>query len=196
MSPESNHTLEPSFWVERHADYLFNYAIIRVNDSDLATDLVQDTFLSALLAKDRFRGNSTERTWLTSILKRKIIDVYRKNLGSRTQSLDDYGSQVTDTDFYRQEDPFRGHWKPGKGPQSSSLTPQGMLERKELMEGIRDCISSLPSALSSVFVMKMIDEATTEDICKELEISPSNLWVMLHRARLKLRKCLENKWFE
>lgn len=188
--------LEPQHWVERYGDYLFNFAIVRVNDREKAEDLVQETFLAGLKAMENFQGKSTERTWLISILKRKVIDTYRKQYASKETFMGEYEREISDGDFYRGENPFRGHWLEGKGPHSNSLMPEGDIEQKELMDIIQKCISGLPPNLASAFVMKMIDEAESEDICKELEISPSNLWVMLHRARLKMRKCVESKWIE
>lgn len=194
MSEEGTHILDPQQWVKRYGDYLFNYAIVRINNTEKAEDLVQETFLSALKAKDGFEGRSSERTWLISILKRKIIDTYRKQVASRESSMTDYGQNISDRDFYRSEEPFKGHWMEGRGPHSHSLLPEGEIEQEELMAVIRTCISKLPSNLAAVFIMKMIDEAESEEVCQELGITPSNLWVMLHRARLKMRQCIESNW--
>ena len=190
------HMLEPQHWVERYGDYLFNFALLRVNDREKAEDLVQETFLAGLKGKDRFMGKSSERTWLTSILKRKVIDVYRKQYSSKESSLDAYERDVSDGDFYRSEDPFRGHWLDGKGPNSYSLLPEGEMEQQELARFIQLCIEGLPPQLASAFIMKMIDEEDSDTICKELGITPSNLWVMMHRARLRMRECLESKWLK
>ncbi len=194
MADEVKHTIEPQFWVDRYGDYLYNYAIVRVNDAEKAGDLVQDTFLAGLKAKDNFQGRSAERTWLISILKRKIIDTYRRNATSRESSINEYQEDISDGDFYRGDDPFKGHWLEGKGPNSHSLMPEGELEQDELRQIIERCISLLPPKLASVFIMKLIDEAGSDEVCKELGITPSNLWVILHRARLKMRECVESKW--
>jgi RNA polymerase sigma-70 factor (TIGR02943 family) len=194
MSDRGKHSLNPQNWVEEHGDYLFNFTIVRVNDREKAEDLVQETFLAGLKAKDNFQGKSSERTWLISILKRKIIDTYRKQYSSKVSSMADYEQDITDGDFYRTEDPFKGHWLEGKGPHSNSLLPEGEMEQEELREIISLCIKNLPPNLSAAFVMKMIDEADSDEICKELGITSSNLWVILHRARLKMRSCVENKW--
>ncbi|MEA3461102.1 MAG: sigma-70 family RNA polymerase sigma factor [Bacteroidota bacterium] len=194
MSEANKHKLDPQKWVERYGDYLFNYAVVRVNDSGKAEDLVQETFLAALKARDRYRGDSTERTWLISILKRKIIDTYRKKYSSRESAFGEHEGSVFDGDFYRSEEPFRGHWLEGKGPNSHSFLPEGELEQEELMKFIKLCIENLQPQLAAAFIMRMIDEEDSDTICKELGITPSNLWVMLHRARLKMRDCLEKKW--
>ena len=194
MPSERKHLLEPHRWVERYGDYLFNYAIVRVNDREIAEDLVQETFLAGLKSRDGFRGDSSERTWLTSILKRKIVDSYRKKYTSKESSFGEFEQTFFDGDFYKSEDPVKGHWLEGKGPNSNSLLPEGELERTELMKYIRLCIGNLKPQLASAFIMKMIDEEDSDTICKELGITPSNLWVILHRARLKMRDCLEKKW--
>jgi RNA polymerase sigma-70 factor (ECF subfamily) len=194
MSDTSEHKLDPQQWVERYGDYLFNYAVVRVNDTGKAEDLVQETFLAALKARDRFRGDSSERTWLTSILKRKIIDTYRKKYSSKEIAFGEHEETVFDGDFYRSEEPFKGHWLEGRGPNSHSFLPDGELEQQELMKFINLCIDNLQPQLAAAFVMRMIDEEDSETICKELGITPSNLWVMLHRARLRMRECLERKW--
>ena len=157
MSEDVKHILDPHKWVERYGDYLFNYAVVRVNDTEKAEDLVQETFLSALKAKENFQGKSTERTWLISILKRKVIDTYRKQYSSKESSMADYEHDISDEDFYRGERPFKGQWLVGKGPHSHSLMPEGEIEKEELAEIIQVCISKLPPNLASAFVMKMIE---------------------------------------
>lgn len=194
MTDEKKHSLEPQLWVENYGDYLYNYAIVRVNDDEKASDLVQETFLAGLKARDNFQGKSSERTWLISILKRKIIDTYRKNASSRESSMSEYQEDISDGDYYRSEEPFKGKWLEGRGPHSHSIMPEGALEQEELRSILELCISLLPPNLASVFIMKLIDEVESEEVCKELEISSSNLWVMLHRARIKMRECIESKW--
>jgi RNA polymerase sigma-70 factor (ECF subfamily) len=108
--------------------------------------------------------------------------------------MSSFEQAISDEDFYWQEAPFRGHWQEGKGPHTHSLLPDGEIEQEELMRIIRLCISLLPPNLAAAFTMKMVDEETSDEICKELGITPSNLWVMLHRARLKMRSCMESKW--
>ncbi len=192
MEKPGSHKLDPGKWVENHADYLYNYAVVRLSDAEIAEDVVQETFLSALKGQKNFRGDSSERTWLISILKRKIIDIYRKKSTAKETRM--FENNISDENFYQADGPFKGHWKEGKGPHSHSLLPEGELENAELREIIEKCISLLPGNLASVFIMKMIDEASSEEICKELEITPSNVWVMMHRARLKLRNCIESNW--
>ena len=191
---ENEHTLDPGSWTEKYGDYLFHYAMVRLSDEQLASDLVQDTFLAALKSKERFKGASTEKTWLTSILKRKIIDVYRKKSRTREATASEFGDTITDEELFRTEAPFRGHWREERGPHSHSLMPEGEIENEELRAIIEQCIALLPPGLAAAFVMKMVDEADSGEVCKELGITASNLWVMLHRARLRMRDCIETKW--
>ena len=182
--------------MDNYADYLYSYAVVRLSDAELAADVVQETFLSALKAREGFQGNSSEKTWLTAILKRKIIDIYRKRASSRESSYEDHAHNITDENFSRGEAPYQGYWKDDRAPNSHSLLPDGELENEELRRILEMCITHLPKNLADVFILKMIDEAKTEEICKELDITPSNLWVLMHRARLKLRGCLEENWME
>jgi len=194
LAKGKSHKLDPGRWVDQYADYLFNYAVVRLSDPEKAADVVQETFLSALKGQHTFRGNSTEKTWLTSILKRKIIDIYRKNSSNRESNLQDITDSFEDNDYFDYYGIKKGHWKEEKMPHSNSLMPEGEVENNELREILEKCIAALPENLAAVFVMKMIDDATSEEICKELDITPSNVWVMMHRARLKLRGCIESNW--
>lgn len=196
MPDKKEHKLDPNKWVEKYGDYMYSYALGRVSDPGKAEDLVQETFLAALKAQDGFRGGSSERTWLTSILKRKIIDSYRKKYASKERAFGEHEETVFDGDFYRSEDPFRGHWLEDMGPNTHSFLPEGELEQEELIKVINFCIEHLPPQLAAAFSMRMIDEEDSETICKELGITTSNLWVMLHRARLKMRDCLEKSWLQ
>lgn len=179
--------LSPDLWIDNYADYLYNYAITRINDSDLAKDLVQETFFAGLKSAKNFEGKSTERTWLISILKRKVIDHYRK-INSKK------GQAEVRMSFYDSGD-NEGDWIEERVPQSWKNDTERGIENEELKSQIDICIDNLPEKYAVVFRMKTILEIETEDICKELEITSSNLWVMIHRARTQLRGCMEQNWF-
>lgn len=181
-------TLQTDKWIDNYADYLFNYAVSRVNDYDIAKDLVQDTFLAGVKSAASFEGKSTERTWLISILKRKIIDYYRK-INSKK------GQAEVRMSFY-EDGENEGNWIEERVPQAWGEATDKSIEDEELRNQIEDCIEALPEKYAMVFRMKTIQEMDTEEICKELEITSSNLWVMIHRARTQLRKCLEDNWFK
>ncbi|QMU63456.1 MAG: sigma-70 family RNA polymerase sigma factor [Flavobacteriaceae bacterium] len=180
--------LSPDKWVDNYADYLFNYATVRINNPDLAKDLVQDTFFAGLKSAKNFQGKSTERTWLISILKRKIIDYYRK-INSKKGQTEIKGS------FYDNGE-NEGNWIEERVPQSWGNDAEKSIESEELQKVIDYCISKLPEKYAMVFKLKTIQEFETEEICKELDITPSNLWVIIHRARTQLRDCIENNWFK
>lgn len=188
---------DPSLWTEKYGDYLFSYAMSRVFQRELSEDLVQETFLSALKSKEKFKGESKEKTWLTSILKNKIIDHYRKAGTSREKMIIDKNWEVGGENLpFQQEGPFKGHWKKDAAPGKSGFNIEEMIERDEFQKILELCISFLPQKWAAAFTLKIIEECESEEICKELEITSSNLWVLLHRARLKIRQCLEKKWME
>lgn len=179
--------LNPDKWIDKYADYLFNYAVVRVNNSDIAKDLVQDTFFAALKSAKNFQGKSTERTWLVSILKRKVIDYYRK-INSKK------GKAEVRMNFY-DDGENEGSWIEERVPQTWDNESEKLIENQELKTQLDICIDNLPEKYALVFRMKTIQEFETEEICKELEITASNLWVIIHRARTQLRKCMEDNWF-
>ncbi|MCL7762033.1 sigma-70 family RNA polymerase sigma factor [Polaribacter sp. Z014] len=174
-------------WIDNYADYMYNYAVVRVNNGDLAKDLVQDTFFAGLKSAKNFQGKSTERTWLISILKRKIIDHYRK-INSKK------GQAEVRMNFY-DDGENEGNWIEERVPQSWDNQSEKTIENEELKSQLESCIDALPEKYAMVFRMKTIQEFETEEICKELDITASNLWVIIHRARTQLRKCMEDNWF-
>lgn len=183
----TDHHLHPETWVDRYADYLFNYAVTRVSDAEIAKDLVQETFFAGLKSATNYKGTAAERTWLIAILKRKVIDYYRKinsNKGKAEVRMG-YSSQM-DAD---------GDWLEEQVADPLSILENDDIENEELGLAIQECISKLPKKQSLVFTLKTIQGMDTEDICKELDINPSNLWVMIHRARTALMDCLNKNWF-
>ena len=181
------HQLHPENWVDQYADYLFNFAVSRVSDAELAKDLVQETFFAGLKSAKNYKGTAAERTWLIAILKRKVIDHYRKinSKKGKAEVRMNYSSQ-NDTD---------GDWLEEQVADPLSILENDEIENEELGLAIQECISKLPKKQSLVFTMKTIQGMNTEDICKELGINPSNLWVMIHRSRTALMNCLNQNWF-
>jgi RNA polymerase sigma-70 factor (TIGR02943 family) len=184
--------LQPENWVNEHSDYLYSYTILRIFSKEDALDLIQDTFLSALKAKDSFKGESTERTWLTAILKRKIIDYYRKKAGQK-ESFTINTNEAEDNAF-EQTESGQGHWKKERAPKDWAFE-SNTLETDEFQAIFTNCLSLLPPAWAATFTLRSMEDYTTEEICKELNISSSNLWTTIHRAKLQLRECMEIKWF-
>lgn len=181
------HTLNPEKWVDLHADYLFNFTISRINNHDLAKDLVQDTFFAGLKAMDNFQGKASERTWLISILKRKVIDYYRKINSAK-------GKAEVKMNFYSVGD-REGEWIEERVPSDWGNNVEKRIENEELNTVLKKCIGDLPDKYEMVFRMKTIQQFDTDQVCKELNITSSNLWVIIHRARTQLRKCMEENWF-
>ena len=178
-------TANTNEWVELYADYLFNYAVVRVNDSELAKDLVQDTFVAGIKGIDNFEGKSAVRTWLISILKRKIIDFWRQK---ETRKTDVFSS------FFNEGKMFSS-WKSDHQPKGRLSEIDIEIENTELKSAILECVDKLPEKYKAVFIDKLIQEKDSEEVCKDNEISPSNFWVIMHRAKLQMRACLENTWF-
>ena len=179
---------EPHFWVDRYADQLYSYAFARLDHEEQARDLVQETFLAALEKVGEFRGKSSERTWLTAILKYKIIDIYRKrNSGLHSRMTD----EEPEVEFFERGN---GHWKEEYCPVPLRAEGVDLLANKELAAILKKCLQRLPALWLSVFTMKHMDDAATETICKELKVTPSNFWVIIHRAKLNLRACIQKSW--
>ena len=183
----ANSISDPETWVDRYGDYLYTYANRRTQDETVAEDLVQETFLAALGARAKFQGRSSEKTWLTSILKHKIMDHYRKQY--REVPHDDIEMKADELDDLFDE---KGHWK--VGPAKWVANPQIHYEQKKFMEALGHCLKTPPKRLSEAFTLRELDGMSTKEICKVLNVSETNLWVMLHRARLYIRKCLEQSW--
>lgn len=183
----SEHLLTPNKWIDHYADYLFNYTISRVNDKETAQDLVQETFLAGLKSMKNFKGEASERTWLISILKRKIIDHYRKINSKKGKA------EVRMT--YNNNMETEGDWLEEQVADPFDKTAEDTIENKELGNAIHNCLSKLPEKQATVFRMKTIEGYETEVICNELNITASNLWVIIHRARTAMAACLEDNWF-
>ncbi len=192
--PKGTGDSSPERWVDEYGDVLFRFALARLRDTSRAEDLVQETFLAALKGRQRFEGRSAEQSWLIGILKHKILDHYRK-AGRETA--------FTDLEFYAEEEgkpfipdgPFEGGWIHEIGP-SEWDAPGASLDKDAFWKTFQDCNGKLPHKVAAVFTLREVDGVESKEICSLLNISESNLWVMLHRARMALRRCLETNWFE
>ncbi|MBO9732182.1 MAG: sigma-70 family RNA polymerase sigma factor [Chitinophaga sp.] len=182
-------TCNPDEWVKLYADDLYKFAVIRVSDSELAQDLVQDTFLSALQAAVQFRGESSEKTWLMAILKHKIIDHFRA-AGKATVTV-----SIHDSDPHHLFFNEKGHWNKEMAPKAWISDINSKQEQTDFYSMLRACMNKLNEIGKKVFNLKYLEEKESTDICKELSITTSNYWVIVHRAKLQLRSCLEKNWF-
>lgn len=180
---------DPLTWLDQHGDALYRYAMLRVREPAAAEDLVQDTLLAALRAKDRFAGQAAERTWLIAILKNKIIDHFRRRAREVPLPEGDDPDEAIEAMFNAADE---NHWT--KMP-STWANPQAALEQAEFWRIFQDCLAGLPARQARVFALAELEGLATDELCKVLEAGSSNVWVMLHRARLRLRECLEQRWF-
>jgi RNA polymerase sigma-70 factor (ECF subfamily) len=183
--------LSPNEWVRQHSDYLYNYAYKRINDPELARDLVQETFLAALERLDKFEGRSSERTWLTAILRNKVIDIYRRRSSGFGQSTESIEAFYEEREFF---EPDTGHWKQAQEPEIFGIENPDHLVSEEFQEILKACLQRLPALWLAVFTMKHLDEQEAKTICSELEVTPANYWVIIHRAKVNLRACLQKNW--
>lgn len=187
-APDSMTALsDPNDWVERHGSLLFGFALTRVRDREVAEDLVQETLLAALRSRDNFQGRSSESTWMVGILKNKIMDHFRK-----TSREVDHPLPFENEQLYETTGEWAGHWKEGLTP--IHVSPETETETRELRAKLDSCIQELPERIACIFTLRELDHAKTEDLCKEFSISPTNLGVILYRARAQLRRCLEKYW--
>ena len=189
MSDSERGTLD----LAAHRDYLYRFAVNRLRDEARAEDVVQETLLAAMENQAPFSGRAQLRTWLTGILKHKIIDVFRRQ-GREAPLGDDAAAMDSDErfaeDYFNPDD--RDHWR--SFPQNWG-DPEGALEQTRFWEVFDACSKQMPPQLARVFVMREVMGLETDEICKELSITANNCWVMLYRARMSLRQCLETRWF-
>lgn len=176
-------SLDPETLVNEHGDYLLSFAMSKVREQELAKDLVQDTFLSALSKLDTFEARSSIRTWLTSILNRKIIDHWRK---AETRYTDPASSYFDQNDKHK-------HWILEKAQGASLKNIEETIESAETIQQLNECLDALPDKWRAIISSKYLEEKESDTICKDLDVTSSNLWVIIHRAKLVLRDCLKAK---
>ena len=175
--------------LERHRPHLVRFALMQLRDAAAAEDAVQETLLAAIQGAERFGGQSTVRTWLIGILKHKIIDHHRR--ASREQPLREDDSELA-TDDLDAVFSANGHF--AEMP-SDWGNPQQALEQRRFHDALERCMQGLPKNSARVFLLREVHGMPTEEICKELAITATNCWVLLYRARMSLRACLEVGWF-
>ena len=176
--------INPEKLVTEHSDYLLSFAMSKLQNPELSKDLVQDTFISALVKMDTFEHRSSVRTWLTSILNRKIIDHWRK---AETRYTDPVSH------FFAQDGDQKGHWLENTKNQATTETIHDYMEREESIRELGECIDTLPDRWKGIVSSKYFEEKESEEICKDYGVTSSNLWVIIHRAKLVLRDCLQTK---
>jgi len=175
-----------SDWVDAHANYLFNFAIGQVRDAHIAEDLVQDTFLAAVKAQNSFGGKSSARTWLVGILRHKICDYLRKTCRERAVRRDP--TPMSDEESWEESALWLHHVA------AETQLPSRRIELDEFRTNLELALGKLPPRVAQVFQLYQIEERPNREVCEQLNISESNLWVMLHRARKQLRQQLGGWW--
>lgn len=178
----------PDAWLDAHGDALYRYALSRVRDGASAEDLVQETLLAALTAQRDFRADAAERTWLIGILRHKLADHHRKRCREQPLAPDAEGDAVVDACFAAD-----GHWR--RAPGQWAVDAAALHDQQEFWQVFRRCRAALPERQAAVFTLRLLDDVDAETVCQDLGLSATNLWVLLHRARLRLRACLEQHWF-
>jgi len=178
---------DPAAWVDLYGDFLFNFAMGQIRNTSEAEDLVQETFLAAMKSRDRFAGQCSERTWLVSILRHKICDHLRAksrhpqvNLATRDEDSD--VDDVNDSLVWLHESA------------AECVGPDRRMDLQDFRSALELALGELPTRIAQVFQLYEIEERPGSEICAALNISESNLWVMLHRARKQLRKALAPNW--
>ena len=181
--------LDPSIWVDQYGDSLYRYAYSRLREVNAAEEVVQETFLAGVRYASQYSGKGSEQGWLMGILKRKIIDYVRarnkRNLVGAYEDETDPSAQLFDA---------QGNWKPGV--LNWATAPGQNLEMEELWGVVQNCLDTLPKGQSDVFVLSVMEDMDSDQICEELDISSSNFWVRMHRARLGLAKCVGSQWHQ
>jgi RNA polymerase sigma-70 factor, ECF subfamily len=175
--------------IHAHRPYLLRVAVLQLRDNDLAEDVVQDTLVAALQGEAGFSGRSSLKTWLTGILKHKVVDAIRKRSREPAMSSLDEECQIDDFDALFDD---VGHWE---NPPADWGDPETQLARQQFFDVVEFCLEKLPPNTARVFMMREVMELDSSEICKELSITTTNLWVILYRARVALRQCLEQHWF-
>lgn len=180
---------DPATWVDAHGDRLFRYALSRVRDESAAEDLIQDTFLAALKSRDRFKGDSSELTWMTGILRNKIFEYYRSQAKLTPLAPDEEGG-----------DPFDGffdgrHWTGAEAPRDWGGEPVRSAESAEFSAALRRCLDALSANVARAFVLREMEGVAPKEAAELLGVPPGHLAVLLYRARMRLRRCLERGHF-
>lgn len=180
----------PEQWVDLYGDYLYRYALSRLKNPELASDCVQDTFLAGIKSLEKFDGRLDIKFWLRGIMRNKIVDQIRKSIRSQMVDIDKEDEALMESFWFK----YSGIAT--TNPDPWEFNPRKHYDNQEFWVVFQECVENLKSPLKEAFVLKMLEDHSTEEICKEMEISPNYLWVLLHRAREQLKLLLTEKWLK
>ena len=172
---------DPELWLDAHGDALYAFALRRLGEAHRAEDAVQETLLAGLQARQRFAGDAAERTWLMGILRHKVTDQLRRQY--RDGAGADQSEAAADDALFDGS----GHWR---SPIAPWADPERSLEQGQFWEALEACLDALPPRLGRAFLLKEVDGLGGAEVCEALSLTRGNLWVMLSRARRRLRQCL------
>lgn len=188
VEKERTSITQPSEWVEKYGDYLYRFALSRLKNPELAADCLQDTFLAGIKALDKFDGRLDIKFWLRGIMRNKIVDLIRKSVRCKTVDIDKEDEALMESFWYK----YSGIATTNPNPWE--FNPRKYFDNQEFWIVFKECIENLNEPLREAFTLKMLEDQTTEEICKEMNISSNYLWVLLHRAREQLKSSLTEKW--
>jgi RNA polymerase sigma-70 factor (TIGR02943 family) len=184
-----------TLWVDDYSDDLLSWAFYKTSNMENAEDLVQDTFIAACRGIEKYEGKSNPKTWLFSILNNKLIDYHRKKFKNIFTNISDFNSD-SDNDYFDKFFDANDDWKTGIQPDTEFEIENKLSNNDQFLDTLNKCIGELPELWNSAVQLKYLEEKKGKLICQELDITPSNYWQILHRAKLQLRSCLENNWFK
>jgi RNA polymerase sigma-70 factor (TIGR02943 family) len=179
-------------WVEAFSDKLYSWALYKTSSQETAEDLVQDTFLAACQSFEKFEGRSDSQTWLFGILNNKIADHFRKVYRNPTSNKE----VNSESNFFKNFFDEGGDWLKKERPQAWENEEANLLNDTEFVKILQACLKELPDNWYAAINLKFLEQKKGEIICQELQITPTNFWQILHRAKLQLRKCLQLNWFK
>ena len=170
--------------------YLLKFARLQLRNETWAEDTVSEVIVAALSKPQSFGQRSQLKTWLVGILKHKIVDALRLHGREVSQTEEDPDSNVDPLDYLGFH--ADGHYVEAPADWGN---PEQNTSNRQFMQVLEACVNQLPPVQGRLFLMREWLELDSEEICKELVLTPTNLYVQLHRARLRLRQCLELNWF-
>ncbi len=186
-APAAPPVADPETWVDAYGDYLYRYALMRLRDPDAARDAVQETFLAAIKRFDQFDGRMDIKYWLRGILRFKVVDHIRASIRDQVVTpIED--AEILDSLL------FRASGIPTMRPAPWQFNPREAFDHAEFWPIFETCLDRLKEPIRQAFVLKMVEDMESDEVCKVLGITPNHLWVLNHRARTQMKKCLESKW--